>query len=274
MSQLPNASVIISTYKQPAWLDLVLYSYLLQTEKSFEVLIADDGSGKDTEDVITRYKNHFPFGLKHIWQEDRGFQKTKILNKAITSAISDYLIFTDGDCMARKDFVETHLSLRKKNHALSGGYFKLNQSVSQIIDKSLLEQALCFDKKWLLKKGQHKSFKMHKLSRSPIKARLLDFFTPTKATFDGMNVSCWKDDMLAVNGFDERMQYGGEDREVGERLMNRGIRFKQVRYRAICVHLYHERPYNNMEALEVNQQIRRETKLHKATYTKFGLIKE
>jgi len=273
MSQLPRATVIISTYKQPDWLNLVLYSYVLQTEKCFEVLIADDGSGAETERVIHDYQEAFPFGLKHIWQEDQGFQKTQILNKAIKAASSDYLIFTDGDCMARPDFVATHLKLRQTKYALSGGYFKLSKTVSLSIDKTILEQSLCFDKNWLRFQGQPKSFKMNKLTTSPLKAHLLDVLTPTKATFDGMNVSCWKEDLLTVNGFDERMKYGGEDREVGERLTHIGVKFKQVRYRAICVHLHHERPYRNAEALRLNQQIRKETKRHKSTYTKFGLFK-
>ena len=86
-----------------------------------------------------------------------------------------------------------------------------------------------------------------------------------------MNVSCFKADILAVNGFDERMQYGAEDREVGERMMHNGIKFLQVRYSAICVHLHHERPYRNEEIIQKNNLIRRETKLNKARFTKFGI---
>ena len=74
-------------------------------------------------------------------------------------------------------------------------------------------------------------------------------------------------------GFDERMQYGGEDRELGERLMNSGFKFKQIRYSAICVHLYHERPYKNDQIFQLNTQIRKLTKKSKLKVTKFGLKK-
>jgi len=270
--QIPlKASIIISTYNQPEWLKLVLHSYALQTEVNFEIIIADDGSNESTKAVIDQFSQSHGLPINHIWQEDEGFQKTKILNKAILASQTDYLIFTDGDCIARKDFVETHLTLRKSKHALSGGYFKLTEKISNDITPEIVTVQKCFDKLWLLAKGQPKSFKLNKLTKSKIKAKLLNTLTPTKATFDGMNVSCFKEDVLAVKGFDERMQYGGEDREIGERMMNNGITFLQVRYSAICVHLHHERPYKNEEAEILNLKIRKVTKNKKKTYTNFGI---
>lgn len=273
MHSNPQASVIISTYNQPKWLHLVLHSYSIQTATNFEIVIADDGSDERTQVVIDTFSAQTNLNVIHIWQEDGGFQKTKILNKAIVASNSDYLIFTDGDCMARKDFVETHLKFRRKNRALSGGYYKLMESVSNQITEEIIRLQKCFDQDWLLQHGQAKSFKLNKLTTSKSKAKLLNTLTPTKATFDGMNVSCYKSDILVVNGFDERMKYGAEDREVGERMMHNGISFLQVRYSAICVHLYHERPYKNEAALIANDAIRKETKRKKSHFTKFGIRK-
>ena len=104
------------------------------------------------------------------------------------------------------------------------------------------------------------------------KEQFLNTMTPTKATFDGMNVSVWKQDVVEVNGFDERMAYGGEDRELGERLMNLGIKPIQIRYSAICLHLDHERCYVNEADLNNNKAIRKATKKHKCIWTDFGLI--
>ena len=266
-----HASVIISTYNQPEWLELVLYSYDLQTERDFEIIVADDGSDERTKQLIANFSAHTELKVTHVWHSDNGFQKTKILNKAIVAANSQYLIFTDGDCVARKDFVKTHLYLRRKRCALSGGYFKLTKDVSNRVSKEIISLQKCFDKYWLIEQGQPKSFKLNKLTKSKNKAKILNRITTTKATFDGLNVSCFKADILAVNGFDERMQYGAEDREVGERMMHNGIKFLQVRYSAICVHLHHERPYRNEEIIQKNNLIRRETKLNKARFTKFGI---
>ena len=273
MSSNPKASVIISTYNQPEWLVLVLHSYSLQTFLEFELIIADDGSDQRTKAVVDTFDHESSLRVTHVWQRDEGFRKTKILNKAITIANSDYLIFTDGDCIARQDFVESHLSLRKTKCALSGGYFKLSKSISKSITKTDITKQRCFDKSWLLSMGQPKTFKLQKLTTSKQKAFLLNNLTPTKATFDGMNVSCYKTDIVAVNGFDERMEYGGEDREVGERMVNNGIKFLQVRYSAICVHLHHDRPYKDIKVIQRNKNIRQETKKNKTIYTKHGIQK-
>lgn len=267
----PGISIIISTYNQPKWLALVLYGYSIQTVSDIEIVIADDGSDERTQSVIKKFQETSHIPISHVWQEDDGFQKTKILNKAITASKSDYLIFTDGDCIPRKDFVETHLKLRRKGYALSGGYYKLIKSISDLITEEDIVSQSCFNKEWLISKGQPVTFKMNKLNASSFKAWFLNTFTTTKATFDGMNVSCWKADVVNVNGFDERMQYGGEDREVGERMANNGVKFLQVRYSAICVHLHHERPYKNAENEKRNKQIRALTKKNKSTYTEFGI---
>ncbi|WP_225034857.1 glycosyltransferase family 2 protein [Winogradskyella sp. SM1960] len=269
-----QATIIISTYNKPEWLKLVLLSFDIQTTKNFEVIIADDGSDEKTKAIIDYFARHSDLNVIHVWQEDDGFQKTKILNKAIMASNSDYLIFTDGDCIARQDFVATHLELRRVKHALSGGYFKLTDDVSKNINEDVIKAQKCFEKDWLIFEGQPKTFKMNKLTTSDTKAKFLNFITPTKATFDGMNVSCWKADILAVNGFDERMKYGGEDREVGERMMNNGITFLQIRYSAICVHLHHDRPYKNEDAMTLNMEIRQLTKREKSAYTNYGIEKE
>ena len=268
-----KASVIISTYNQPQWLQKVLWGYAVQTTKDFEIVIADDGSGIETKQLIETFQKASPITIKHVWQPDDGFQKTKILNKAILQTASDYLIFTDGDCIPRKDFVATHLKLKRPHCFLSGGYFKLPENISNVITRQDIENQDCFKLNWLQAKGLQKTFKANKLTAQGFKAWFLNTFTPTKATFDGMNVSGWKQDVLEVNGFDERMQYGGEDREIGERLMHKGITFKQVRYSTICLHLYHDRPYKNKEAFKVNKTIRKQTKQSREVVTQYGIKK-
>ncbi|WP_242086821.1 glycosyltransferase family 2 protein [Aestuariivivens sediminis] len=270
---LANASVIISTFNQPHWLQKVLWGYEAQTTKDFEIIIADDGSDFQTKKIINDFKASSTITVHHIWQPDEGFQKTKILNKAVLQANSAYLIFTDGDCIPRNDFVETHLKLKQPHCFLSGGYFKLTDSISKAITKQDIDDQNCFKWGWLRARGLKKTFKVNKLSAFGFKAWFLNTFTTTKATFDGMNVSGWKKDILEVNGFDERMQYGGEDREIGERLMLKGIRFKQVRYSTVCLHLYHERPYKNLEALLKNKAIRKQTRRSRQFITKHGIKK-
>ena len=101
----------------------------------------------------------------------------------------------------------------------------------------------------------------------------MNTITPTAATWNGHNASGWKSDIMEANGFDERMQYGGEDRELGERLVNKGLKGVQIRYSAICLHLHHERSYVKKEMIEKNKKIRAKTKRDKITKTPYGIIK-
>ena len=100
---------------------------------------------------------------------------------------------------------------------------------------------------------------------------ILNAITFTKPTWNGHNASGWKSDLLAVNGFNEEMQYGGEDRELGERLFNLGLKSKQIRYSAICVHLDHARGYVSEEVWKKNNDIRAFTKANKVIKTTSGI---
>ncbi|MDR1764394.1 MAG: glycosyltransferase family 2 protein [Dysgonamonadaceae bacterium] len=264
--------VIISTYNNPRWLEKTLWGYACQSVKEFELIIADDGSGEETKNLIANFqKNVFP-AIKHIWHKDEGFRKCTILNKAIVCAESEYLIFTDQDCIPRKDFIETHQKFAESGYFLSGGYFRLNMEISLAITKDDIFNQNAFQIKWLKKKGLKNSFKNTKLLDSPKFSSIMNFITPTKATWNGMNSSGWKTDFLKINGFNETMLYGGEDREFGERLFNLGIRSKQIRYSAICLHLDHPRPYKNAGAIRKNLAIRRETRRNKVVRTDNGIV--
>lgn len=272
MSVKKTLGVIISTYNNPEWLEKTLWGYLFQNRKADEIIIADDGSGPETRFLIEKYQSLLP--IKHVWHEDKGFRKTVILNKALEIATADYLVFTDQDCVPHHDFLSVHDSNAEEGCFLSGGYFKLPMSISKALRKEDIELGQAFSLSWLRQQGLSFNFKCSKLVQSRFFAKLMNWITPTKATWNGMNSSGWRKDILAVNGFDERMQYGGEDREMGERMFNQGIRSKQIRYSAIVLHLDHGRPYVNEEAWKINNEIRKETKENHAIWTQYGIKKE
>ncbi len=269
-----KASVIISTYNSPEWLKKTLWGFLAQTELDFEVVIADDGSKPDTKELIHQFSNQFKYPITHVWHEDNGFQKTIILNKAIQQTQSEYLIFTDGDCVPRCDFIAKHMEFREKGYFLSGGYYKLPMKISQDIGQQDIQEQKCFNLAWLWSQGLNKSLKNLKLVATKWnKEALFNTMTTTKASWNGHNASGWKKDILHVNGFDERMEYGAEDREMGDRLWNYGIKSKRIRFSAICIHLDHARGYVNKEALDKNRKIWNETKRTKKIKTPFGIVK-
>lgn len=197
-------SVIFTTYNSPAWLEKVLWGFFAQSTKDFEIVIADDGSREETRVLIERMRQESPVPIQHIWQEDDGFQKCRIMNKAILAAKGEYLIFTDGDCIPRSDFVEQHLNLRERNAYLSGGYFKLPMDISLAITRDDIVNQRPFDSTWLVQQGMKKTHKFMKLSAKGKKANLLNWLSPTRPTWNGHNASCYKEFALAVNGFEEK----------------------------------------------------------------------
>ena len=257
--------VIISTYNNPRWLEKTLWGYMSQSRPADEIIIADDGSGTETRKLIERYAKSLP--IKHVWHEDKGFRKTAILNKAILAAESDYLVFTDQDCIPRADFLAVHERYAAQGRFLSGGYFKLPMAISELITQEDVTSGRVHSLKWLRRNGLKMKFKASKLFRSAAWAWLMNHITPARASWNGMNSSGWKADIVAANGFDERMQYGGEDRELGERL-----RPRQIRYSAVTLHLDHSRPYVNAEAWRINNEIRQNTKRTHATKTLHSIL--
>lgn len=268
-----KVSVIISTYNSPEWLRKVLWGYECQTYKNFELIIADDGSEDTTRKLINDYKQESSLSLVHVWHADRGFQKSEILNKAIEAAASEYLIFSDGDCIPRKDFVEVHVKYARPGYFLSGGYFMLPMQTSKAISKDNITSGQAFRASWLKENGLESTYKILKLTSKGKLERILNFVTPAKATWNGHNSSGWKKDIVAINGFNEEMQYGGQDRELGERLVNKGIKGRQIRYSAVCIHLDHKRGYKTEESILKNKRIRHETKSSKRTWTEHGIVK-
>ncbi len=267
-------SIIISTYNHPEWLEKVLWGYHTQIYKDFEVIIADDGSTEETKQLIKKMQKEVFYPIIHQWQKDDGFQKCKILNKAIVACNTDYIVMSDGDCIPRSDFLEVHHHKKQKGYFLSGGYFMLPMDISNTITKDDILEKRCFNINWLKENGLKSSFKNNKLTATRIKSKLLNFITPTNASWNGHNASGWKADILAINGFDERMQYGGQDRELGERLFNYGIKSKQIRYSAVCVHLDHSRGYKTPESIAKNLEIRNYTKKNNIIRTPFGIVKD
>ena len=266
----PDASVIVSTFRQPGALQLTLLGYRLQSVTGFEVVVADDGSGPETAEVLRRARAA-GLPVRHVWQENRGFRKTEALNRAVLASSGAYLIFTDGDCIPRSDFVEVHLRLAERDRFLSGGYLKLPESTTRALDGDAIRAGHAFVLSWLRRHGYRPGRRALRLLRSEALASLLDAVTPARPTWNGHSSSTWREHIVAVNGFDLDMGYGGEDRALGERLANLGVRGKQIRHRAVCLHLHHARPYVDPDELRRNRSRRDRIRDRRETRARRGL---
>jgi glycosyltransferase involved in cell wall biosynthesis len=265
--------VIVSVSNSAPYLEKVLVGLSCQDRLPDEVIIADDGSTDETPAVIAAADTAGLFPIAHLWQEKQGFRKCRILNRAIAAAKADYLIFLDGDCVPRRDFVAAHGRRAAPDRFLSGGVFRLPRPISLSVERSAIADGRLFERGWLQAQG----VRVPAASKvgAPIWAgRFFSKATTTRPTFNGHNSSAWRDDVVRVNGFDERMVYGGLDREFGERLGNAGLRGYGIRYEAVCVHLDHDRDYIDKAGWEANRAIRKETRRLRSTWTDFGIVRK
>ncbi len=269
----PRCAVILSTYNSPHLLEKVLWGYELQTCRDFDLYIADDGSGPETLDLIHRFHQRGQLQLHHVWHADDGFRKTEILNKAIAACDAEYLIFSDGDCIPSPTFVADHLAAARPGHFLAATLFRMEEAPSKAVTQEEIASREIFTLRWLRAQGQPWSYKLLRWGAGQRLRQWMSRFTPTLLYWAGCNASAWRTDIVAVNGFDERLRYGGEDKEFGERLINAGIRPISCRYTLLCLHQEHGRSYVNAEAMQKNREIRGQVRAERRTWTDFGLDK-
>lgn len=268
-----NVSLVFTTYNSVSWLQKVLWSVLEQQHREFEVIIADDGSTPATRALVDAMFGEFELAnipLKHIWHSDKGFRKCRILNKAILNVSHEYVVFTDGDCVLRSDFLTEHVANAEAGCYLSGTYFKLPLATSEAISRDDIVSQRCFDRQWLEAHGLPKGTGRLKLTQSPRLARWANRLTPTACNLKGANASAWKSDILSVGGMDERLHSGGQDREFGVRLQNYGIKPKHVRFTAVCLHLHHERGYRTDDQVKSIRDHRLQVERDCIKHTAYG----
>jgi glycosyltransferase involved in cell wall biosynthesis len=238
-----KTSIVVPTYNRPDKLNLCLMSLSKQSTLPDEVLIADDGSGAETLRVIERFKNstNCRFALKHIWQEDDGFRKPLIINKTVRNATGDYLIFIDGDCIAHKHFIRSHLAYSEADTILGGKRVDLGKRFSerllkrqQPINKLTIE--LIWDSIINDSRKIEESLQIH----NPFLRKLLDRDRIYDDGIWGCNFSIHRELFYAINGCDEDFLDGSiEDNDLGIRVINYGGKVKSVRALAIVFHLWH-----------------------------------
>lgn len=131
MTDPHNISLVVSTYNWPQALELVLLGVAAQKKLPAEVLIADDGSGAATKELIRSFQHKFPVPLQHIWQPDEGFQLARIRNKAIAAAQADYIVQIDGDSIPEKHFIMDHARVAETGCFVRGTRGLLTPGASQ-----------------------------------------------------------------------------------------------------------------------------------------------
>lgn len=239
-------SLIISVYKKIRELELLLTALKSQTDKDFDVIIADDGSGDEMKNFVSGFSNDCGYGISYITQEDKGFRKNKILNEAVVYSESDYLIFLDGDCIPHRDFIKAHRVNACENTVLTGRRVHLSRKLSERIDVGFI---ISDGFRKLSRKAFADSFGGDNPTTTAeegfvIKSSLIRRLTSARnSRIVGCNFSVWKPMLLKINGFDENYTGAGigEDTDIEYRLGLTGAKFKSVRNLAVVYHLYHSK---------------------------------
>ncbi len=258
MPQMPyknqplRISLITAFYKDIDALKLIIDALKLQDYDNFELIVAEDNNDKSIE---TYLKTVTDIDILHTKQDDIGIRKSRSQNNAIIKSTGDYLVFIDADCIPYRNFISSHAKLAEKNSVLIGRRVNLGPKASALIRQRkvnpftlerffiTLAPALAIDGATHLGQG---------LSFPPdgyIYKNFISKRTKTNTNILGCNFSCFKDDMLAINGFDE--SYGelalSDDTDIQWRFKAYGLKLKSCKMAANVFHLHHETKTVNID---------------------------
>lgn len=249
---MTSVTLLISTYNWKEALRLCLLSIVSQTRMPDEIVIADDGSREDTREVIDWFRTQVTVPVIHVWQEDKGFRKTLILNKAVAQAHGDYLIQIDGDVVLERHFIQDHLELREQGYYVCGSRTKIGQLVTgRLIREVSLKLRISEFKPAFVLNGLRSRFLRSFLAERY--ARKIDHMR-------GCNFACWRSDFIRVNGYNEDLlEWGHEDGELVYRLHFAGVKKKALKMGGIVYHLWHKESsrHNEVTHLKVLERVKK-----------------
>jgi glycosyltransferase involved in cell wall biosynthesis len=242
-------TLIITTYNWPESLLLVIKSIRHQSIIPDEIIIADDGSTKETKAVIDSFMGDPLLEIIHSWHEDKGFRASRSRNNAILKSSGEYIILVDGDTILHTDFIKDHIK-----HA-EPGFFA--QGYRVLLSEKQTEESL-------IKANVSFSFfsSQFKNRKNSIHSNFLSFIFSTKKNHlqgvKSCNMGFYKKDCMKINGFNNAFEgWGREDTEFIVRMINSGINRKNIRFNAIQFHLWHNE--NSRGLLERNNAILEDT---------------
>jgi glycosyltransferase involved in cell wall biosynthesis len=253
-------SVVVTTYNWPYALRVVLEALCSQkTQVPFEIIVADDGSKKETTQLIAHFKKKNAIPVKQVWQSDEGFRAAAIRNKAIQVSSGDYLIFLDGDCIPRENFIERHFELAEKGFFVVGNRVLLNKEFTITALSQILPLYKWSFLQWCiarLKGDCNRVLPFITVPFGQVRYSALKRWQGAK----GCNFAAWKSDIIQVNGWEEQFEgWGYEDSDLVIRLLRLGVKRKEGRFYLPVIHLWHPendrtREVENWARLEFNRK--------------------
>jgi len=232
-------SLVIATYNWPEALRACVEGCFRQSDRNFEIIVADDGSGAPTRALVEELCARSPVPMRHVWQPDDGFRLAESRNNGILAASGDYIVTLDGDCVPQSDFIARHRALAEPGYMVTGSRILLNQAFSErVLREGIDLQSLSLGEKlrYRLQGGLGKAAQL--LIKLPDVARRRHRFSFRR--IKGCNMAFWRSDLERVNGFDESFRgWGYEDSDAVARLYHAGVMRKDGAYSTEVFHLWH-----------------------------------
>jgi glycosyltransferase involved in cell wall biosynthesis len=234
-------SVIVTTYDRTDALDAVLRALARQTDRNFEIIVADDGSRPQTAQVVARWRSRLPVPITHVWHEHTEFRGAEIRNRAVRASTGKLCIFLDGDCMARADFVATHRRLAEPGWFVAGNRILLSRKLTDdLLARGTAAEAwsLAALLRERLRGGINRLIPALRLPLGPLRKFLRRGWQGAKTC----NLALARADLERVDGFDgSYVGWGLEDSDLAVRLFHAGVRRKEGRFATGVLHLWHAR---------------------------------
>ncbi|NHZ60796.1 glycosyltransferase family 2 protein [Massilia genomosp. 1] len=232
-------SIIVATYNRPDALEAVVDACFAQSDRQFEIIIADDGSGEPTRACVARLQTRATVPLRHVWQPDQGFRLAMARNQGILASRGEYIVLLDGDCIPQRDFVARHRALAQPGCMVTGSRILLDDAFTQrvLADKRDLH-TLAVGEKLALRARGHLNKVLQLLFKLPDLGRVQKRFSWRR--IKGCNMAAWRSDIDTVNGFDQSFEgWGHEDADFVVRLFNAGVARKDGAFATEVFHLWH-----------------------------------
>jgi glycosyltransferase involved in cell wall biosynthesis len=232
-------SVIVTTYDREDALDAVLRGLSRQTDRDFEVIVADDGSGPSTAALVERWKPKLGVPLAHVYQEHRGFRAAEIRNRAVLASRGVYCVFLDGDCIPRPGFVAAHRRLAEPGWFVTGNRVLMSEALTGFSLEKGQEPELWTLVTWLGMRSYRGINRLMPLLRLPL-GPLRKLRPRQWEDARSCNLGIWRADLDRIDGFDATFNgWGREDSDLLVRLLHAGVRRKDGNFATSVLHLWH-----------------------------------
>lgn len=237
------ASLSIAFYNNIRLFDLMMAAVLRQSTHDFELIISDDGSKPEVVQHIQKKLSQLQIPATHIWHEDKGFRKNRMLNWMIHHSSSDYLIFVDQDCLPHREFVAEHVKHKVVGGVLCGRRMELTPWLSKLltplrVGTGYIEKNLW----WIIPAGAYMKDNNGMKGIYVPEGPLREHFNKKYRPLVGCNFSIHKKDLIEINGFDWRYEAAGtgEDSDIDFRLSLNGVKMIPFVNSAVQYHVFHK----------------------------------